>query len=217
MRNFNNSTIGNSVRISKTLKMVAAVLVVYGVLRLILFTALFNGVGDVVGAFVIAVICVYFAGRCCCVQHEREVEAEDEAMLEEAPVLAQPTPVAPVVQPSQAATAVTTNTDSQEETAPEPKKFVAPSYKNYQSIVDAQGLTDDEKIAIMEQSKIVNEQQQAINDARRERNQAVADYNATFGRRFVTTPPVPTMTKPSQATQTTQSAQPAQAAQTTNP
>lgn len=183
MRNFNNSTIGNSVKISKALKVVAAVLVVYGVLRLILFTALFNGVGDVVGAFVIALICVYFSGKCCREQHEREVEAEDEAMLEEAPVLAQPTSVAPVVQPSQAATEPT-------------KKFVAPSYKNYQSIVDAQGLTDDEKIAIMEQSKIVNEQQQAINDARRKRNQTVADYDATFGRRFTTTPATTQTTNP---------------------
>lgn len=207
-KSMNNTMIGTPAKATKALKVVAVVLVIYAVLRLMVLTNLFTGFADVVAAVMIALICGYFAGKTRREQHEQEVEDEDEEMLAEAPVLAEPVaPAKPATEPVASA-----------EPATEPeKKFVAPSYKNYQSIVDAQGLADDEKIAIMEQSKIVNEQQQAINDARLKRNQAVADYDATFGRRFATTPAVPTMAQSTPATQTTQSAQSTPATQTTNP
>lgn len=181
MRNFNNSTIGNSVKIGKALKVAAAILVVYAVLRLVLFTALFDGVADVVGAFVIAIICVYFTGKCQREVHEREVEAKDEAMLEEAPVLAQPTQAAP--------TPVVATTSLETTATEATKQFVAPSYRNGLSIKNAQMYVDDEKVAVMEQSKTVNELQRQIDEEARMRSQLVVDYNATFGQQATSVTP----------------------------
>ena len=173
MRNM-NSTVGKPSKVSKVLMVIAAVLAVYAILRLAIPTSLISGFGDVIAVVLIALLLVYFSGKCCREQHEQEVEEADEQMLAEAPVLAQPT---------QAAPAPVAATTSPEATATEAaKQFVAPSYRNGMSIKDAQMYVDGEKIAIMEQSETVNQHQSQIDEAARKRSQLVADYNATFGR-----------------------------------
>lgn len=104
MKNMDSKMIGTPAMATKVLKVVAVVLVIYAILRLMVFTGIFTGFGDVAAAVMIALICGYFAGKSRREQREQEVEDEDDEMLAEAPVLAEPVahtepavePVAPV-------------------------------------------------------------------------------------------------------------------------
>ena len=146
----------------------AVLLLAWVVARLLIVKDLFqSNMADVVAAMCIAGIFLYFAGK----YRNVEAEEEDENVLAEAPVLAQPVA---------SSTATTTNTGS--EAAKEPEKgFAALDYRDFQSIRNAQEITDDQKIALVERANGVNKRQQEIDKALSVRDQKIAQYNATFG------------------------------------
>ncbi len=91
-KNMDSKVIGTPAKATKILKIIAVVLVIYAILRLMVFTGIFTGFGDVAAAVMIALICGYFAGKARREQHEHDVEEDDDKMLTEAPVLAEPVP-----------------------------------------------------------------------------------------------------------------------------
>lgn len=98
-KSMDSKMIGTPAKANKILKVTVALLAIYAVLRLMVLTNLFNGFGDVVAAVMIALLCGYFAGKARREQHECDVEEEDDKMLTEAPVLAEPVATTPIAEP----------------------------------------------------------------------------------------------------------------------